>query len=286
MKIAFLGIGLMGAPMTRNLARAGHELHLWNRSPEKATALSDIAQIHSSPTEASHNADIVITMLADGPVTTHILNDMGVIAAAKPQTLFINMGSTEPDCDIALAELAASQNKCYLDAPVSGGVKGAEDATLTILVGGESESMEYARPVFEAMGRPNLMGGVGTGQTAKLANQLIVATTIGAVAEAFKLAENAGCDIAVLQQALQGGFADSRILDLHGMRMVNRDFTPGGRSHSQLKDLDNVMALAGQKQLDLPLAQCVTSGFRSLVDEYDGSELDHSAYYLWLEKKG
>lgn len=244
MKIAFLGIGLMGLPMARNLAAAGHELHLWNRSPEKATALSDIATAHTSPSDAVKDAEIVISMLADGSVTTDVLVAQGVVDAMQEKALLIDMGSVEPEVDLKIAELALSQNKRFLDAPVSGGVQGAEAASLTILVGGESSDMEYARPVFEAMGRPNLLGPNGAGQTAKLANQLIVAITIGAVAEAFKLAESAGCNSDKLRSALMGGFADSKILNLHGERMVKRDFEPGGRSWSQLKDIKNALALA------------------------------------------
>lgn len=285
MKIAFLGIGLMGLPMVRNLAKAGYELHIWNRSIEKAEALSDIATVHPSPANTVEHADIVISMLADGPITMDVLSNQGVVNAMQENALLIDMGSVEPEIDLAIANMAKSQNKRFLDAPVSGGVPGAEASTLTILVGGESSDMEYARPVFEAMGRPNLLGPNGAGQTAKLANQLIVAITIGAVAEAFKLAESAGCDSGKLRTALMGGFADSKILNLHGERMVTRNFEPGGRSWSQLKDVKNALSLADNSQLDLPLAQCIKSGFTSLVDDYDGGDLDHSAYYLWLEKK-
>jgi len=285
MKIAFLGIGLMGLPMVKNLAAAGHELHLWNRSPEKAAALSDIATAHASPSGAVAEAEIVISMLADGAVTTDVLVEQGVVDAMQEQALLIDMGSVEPEVDLKIADLAKSQNKRFLDAPVSGGVQGAEALTLTILVGGGSSDMEYARPVFEAMGRPNLLGPNGAGQTAKLANQLIVAITIGAVAEAFKLAESAGCDSGKLRSALMGGFADSKILDLHGERMVSRNFEPGGRSWSQLKDIKNALSLADSSKLDLPLANCIENGFSSLVNDHDGADLDHSAYYLWLEKK-
>ncbi|PWQ96865.1 NAD(P)-dependent oxidoreductase [Leucothrix pacifica] len=285
MIIALLGTGLMGAPMTRCLQAAGHDMHVWNRSIEKAEALADVATVHVTAEDAVKHAEVVISMLADGEITRLVLDKNNVINAAPDSAIIINMGSVEPACDIELASLAASLNKRYLDAPVSGGVKGAADATLTIFVGGEAEVMEAARPALEAMGRPNLIGPTGSGQTAKLANQLIVAITIGAVSEAFKLAEGAGCDLAVLQQALQGGFADSTILKQHGLRMVNRDFEPGGRSQSQLKDIRNAMDLAEQSQLDLPLSQTVEAGFKSLVDDYDGAELDHSAYYLWLEKQ-
>ena len=285
MIIALLGTGLMGAPMTRCLQAAGHELHVWNRSSEKAEALADIATVHRSPNDAVKQAEVVISMLADGVITRLVLDQQGVINDAPEQAIFINMGSVEPECDIELAKIAMEQNKRYLDAPVSGGVKGAEEASLTIFVGGSAEDLEAARPALEAMGRPNLIGQTGAGQTAKLANQLIVAITIGAVSEAFKLAESSGCDLAVLQQALQGGFADSTILKQHGLRMVNRDFEPGGRSQSQLKDIRNALALAGQSELDLPLANTVEAGFTSLVNEYDGADLDHSAYFLWLEKR-
>lgn len=285
MKVAFLGTGLMGTPMVKNLAAAGHGLHLWNRTPEKAALLADLATVHETPAAAAAQAEIVISMLTESTVTTAILQDGGVIEAAPDNALIIDMGSVEPECDQRLAALAAAHGKRYLDAPVSGGVAGAEAATLTIFVGGREEDMARAMPLFEALGRPNLIGPLGAGQTAKLANQLIVAITIGAVAEAFKLAESAGCDAAVLRDALRGGFADSRILDLHGGRMVRRDFIPGGRAWSQLKDIRNALALAGGNGLDLPLANTVEAGFRSLVEDYDGGDLDHAAYYLWLEKR-
>ncbi len=286
MRVAFLGTGLMGAPMVRNLAAAGHDLHIWNRSPDKAEQLDDIATVHQTPADAVAEADIVITMLYDGPVTTTVLVDDGVIDAVSPGSLIIDMGSVEPDRDRKLAGIAAARGVRFLDAPVSGGVAGAEAATLTIFVGGEAADMKRARPVLQSMGRPNLIGPLGAGQSAKLANQLIVAITIGAVAEAFKLGESAGCDPAILRTALRGGFADSRILELHGERMVKRDFAPGGRSRSQLKDIHNALAVAGEAGLKLPLADAAEAGFRSLVEDFDGGDLDHSAYYLWLEKRG
>lgn len=283
MKIAFLGTGLMGTPMIRNLAARGFDMHIWNRSREKAQALSEIARVHADAVDAVKYADFIISMLADGAVTTSVLRDQGVIRAAAENATFINMGSVEPECDISLAALANAEKKHYIDAPVSGGVKGAEDATLTIFVGGKKDDVTRASTVLEVLGRVNHLGGIGAGQTAKLANQLIVAVTIGAVAEAFKLVRTAGYDVGAVHQALRGGFADSRILELHGTRMVEGNYTPGGRSVSQLKDIDNLLSQAQQTKLTLPLAQTVEKGFRSLVDEYDGGELDHSAYYLWLD---
>ena len=232
--IAFLGIGLMGEPMVRNLAKARFELHVWNRSIAKAELLSSIATVHSNPCDAVKKADIVISMLSDGPVTTDVLLNQKVIERAPVNCLFINMASTEPKCDIALADIAKSFDKHFIDAPVSGGVKGAEEATLTIFVGGNQDDLEQANSIFDALGKATLIGHHGAGQTAKLANQLIVGITIGAVAEAFKIAESGGCDPAVLRQALRGGFADSRILELHGERMVTGNYEPGGKSSTQL----------------------------------------------------
>lgn len=284
MKITVLGTGLMGAPMARNLVAAGHDVAVWNRSRARAEKLAEVARIADTPADAARDADVVVSMLLDGPATEAVLDGQGVIEAARPGALIIDMGSVEPDCDKRLADIARRAGKRFLDAPVSGGVAGAEAGTLAILVGGRATDFNAAAPVFEPLGRATLLGPVGAGQAAKLANQLIVAATIGAVAEAFKLAESAGCDPAELRQALRGGFADSRILDLHGARMVARDFEPGGRSVAQLKDLDNVLDLARESGLSLPLAETVTKGFRDLVERMGGGEMDHAAYYVWLEK--
>ncbi len=285
MKITVLGTGLMGDPMARHLAAAGHQITVWNRSPARAQALSAIATVADSPAQAATAADVVLSMLIDGPVTRAALDAGGAMAAAAPGALILDMGSVDPDTDRALAVQARALGKRFLDAPVSGGVAGAQAATLAILAGGAADDFAAALPVFACMGRATLLGPVGAGQTAKLANQLIVATTIGAVAEAMRLASAAGCDPAALRDALRGGFADSRILDLHGGRMVRGDFTPGGRSVAQLKDLDNAMNVAASFGLDLPLANTVRAAFRDFVDNHDGGELDHSAYYIWLAQR-
>ena len=283
MKIAFLGIGLMGTPMVRNMAAKGYDMQIWNRSIEKAQSLSEIAKVFSSPVDAVENAEFIITMLADGAVTTAVLKDAGVIEAAADNAIIINMGSVEPESDILLARLAAKNRKGFIDAPVSGGVNGAEAATLTIFAGGAEQDIKRASPVLETLGRLNHLGDVGAGQTAKLANQLIVGVTIGAVAEAFKLFAAAGYDIAALQKALGGGFADSRILEIHGQRMVNANYEPGGRSSTQLKDMKNILAQASAKNLCLPLADSARQSYDALVNDHNGAELDHSAYYLWLD---
>ncbi|PLW77057.1 NAD(P)-dependent oxidoreductase [Cohaesibacter celericrescens] len=285
MKIALLGTGLMGSPMAKNLAASGHEMHLWNRTFEVANNLQFEKSVHLQPADAVKDADVVISMLYDGPVTSKILIDEGVIDATPKGGLIINMASVEPWRDRKHAEAIIDQGKLFFEAPVSGGVKGAEDGTLTIFGAGNDRALYVARPLLEVLGRLNFLGDYGAGQSAKLANQLIVAITIGAVAEAFKLAESAGCDAATLRDSLRGGFADSRILELHGERMVKRDWEPGGRSKSQLKDLVNAMAVANESNLDLPLASCIEAGFRNFIEDFEGGELDHSAYYLWLEKR-
>ncbi|MEY8099364.1 NAD(P)-dependent oxidoreductase [Falsihalocynthiibacter sp. S25ZX9] len=283
MKIAFLGTGLMGAPMARHLA-AVHDVTVWNRSEHKAKALGDVCNVRATPQEAVKGAECVISMLLDGPATRAVLDNLTMHAAAKGG-LIIDMGSVDPDTDRALARQSESIGLAYLDAPVSGGVTGAEAASLAILVGGSKASFLRATPVFNLLGRATHLGEVGAGQVAKLANQLIVATTIGAVAEAMRLAEAGGCDKAALRDALRGGFADSRILDLHGARMVEGNFTPGGRSVAQLKDLNNAMTLAHTAGLSLPLSETITAGFRDFVEVHNGGEKDHSAYYEWLDLK-
>lgn len=273
----------MGAPMVRRLAAAGMQVTVWNRTTSKAEALADVARVATDPVVAVQEASFVITMLMDGPATRDLLEDQGVIAACPGGSTIINMGSVDPATDQVLARQAKTRGLEYLDAPVSGGVVGAEAGSLSIFVGGADQTMARALPIFNAMGRATHLGPVGAGQVTKLANQLIVATTIGAVAEGLRLAEAAGCDPARVRDALMGGFADSRILDLHGGRMVRGDFTPGGRSVAQLKDLDNALAAASEAGLDLPLSNQIAAGFRDLVTQHDGGDLDHAAYYLWLK---
>lgn len=282
MRIGFLGTGLMGAPMIRRLAAGGHDLQVWNRSTDRALSLADAATVCTTAAEAARGSDILIAMLLDGPVTRAVLDDGGVIAAMTGGGLIIDMASVDPATDRALATLAAARGIGYLDAPVSGGTAGAEAGTLAILAGGSEDDFTRAEPILRLMGRPTRIGALGAGQAAKLANQVIVGTTIAAVAEAFRLAEAAGCNLAVLRDALRGGFADSRILDLHGRRMVDGDFVPGGRAALQLKDLDNALALAAEKSLTLPVSQKTRDGFAALVAEPGGADLDHAAYFLWL----
>lgn len=285
MTIAVLGTGLMGAPMVRRLAKAGHRVTVWNRTMAKAQALADVAIVAPDPVAAVKSSDVIITMLMDGPATRDLLQGQGVIAGCIPGSVIVNMGSVDPTTDKELSCVAQACGLGYLDAPVSGGVVGADAGNLSIFVGGSPADASKVQHVFDALGRATLIGPVGSGQITKLANQLIVATTIGAVAEGLRLAEAAGCDPALVRDALKGGFADSKILDLHGARMVAGNFTPGGRSVAQLKDIDNALAVAAETGLDLPLSNQIAAGFRDFVANHGGGDLDHSAYYLWLTQR-
>jgi 2-hydroxy-3-oxopropionate reductase len=271
--------------MVRRLAEAGHDVTVWNRTASRAEALSDCAGIAKHAASVAQHADIIIAMLLDGPTTRDVFVAGGVMEAVAPNTIIIDMGSVDPGTDQHLETLAAERGAALIDAPVSGGVVGAEAGTLSIFVGGNASTFDAVKPVLSALGRPTHLGPVGAGQITKLANQLIVASTIGAVAEGLRLAEAGGCDPASVRDALMGGFADSKILDLHGKRMVEGDFAPGGRCAAQLKDIDNALNEAAKTHLNLPLGRCAQESFRDLVDHHDSADLDHSAYYLWLKNR-
>lgn len=280
--VAFLGVGLMGAPMVRNLLDAGFSLTLWNRTASKCAPFASEARVAESPAQAVETADIVITMLENGQVVEDVLVGQRVVAALKPGALVIDMSSVQPSLARRHAALAQEQGAGYLDAPVSGGTIGAAEARLSIMAGGSVEDVERARPVFEAMGKCTRIGPVGAGQLAKLANQAIVGITIGAVSEALLLAAKGGADPAAVREALMGGFAGSRILELHGQRMIDRDFAPGAPARIQLKDLRMILDEARAEGLTLPLAQQVHNEYQSLIAN-GHSEVDHSGLLLELE---
>ncbi|MEM6897457.1 MAG: NAD(P)-dependent oxidoreductase [Pseudomonadota bacterium] len=277
--VTLIGTGLMGFPMSVNLLRAGVSLTVWNRSVEKAAPLAEQgAVLAGSATEAVAGADIIITMLSDGPTVGAILAG----TEPKPGALWVDMSSIKPAEAREHAAGLAARGVAHLDAPVSGGTKGAEEARLAIMVGGAAEDFARAKPVLDLLGRPVLVGPSGAGQLSKLANQAIVAVTIGAVAEAMLLLEKGGADAGAVRDALQGGFADSTILQQHGARMSRRDFVPGGLSKFQLKDLDNVLAEAAGAGLALPVVQHVRDRFDHFVHDMDGGDQDHSGLFLEL----
>lgn len=282
-RIAFLGIGLMGTPMAERLIAAGRDVVVWNRTRAKAEAIAG-ARVAKTPAEAAAAAEVLIAMLENGPVVEAVLfGAEGAAPALAPGSLVIDMGSSPPPLARDHAQRFAARGIGYLDAPVSGGVVGARAGTLAIMAGGAAEDFARAKPIFELLGRPSRVGPPGSGQLAKCCNQAIVAITIGAVAEALLLAAASGADPAAVREALLGGFADSRILALHGKRMIERDFLPGGRARVQLKDQDTILAAAKDAGLRLPLSECVTALYRDLVG-HGGSELDQNALLLELER--
>ena len=282
--IGFLGTGLMGAPMARNLLSAGFRVAVWNRTAHKAEALvGDGARLAGGPPDAAGNADFVVTMLESGPVVGEVVFERGVADAMRRGATLIDMSSIPPHTAQGHAARLEERGVFHLDAPVSGGTAGAAAGTLAIMVGGEAAVFERAAFVFEPLGNATLVGPAGAGQLAKLANQIIVAVTIGGVAEALRLAEAAGADPGAVRQALMGGFADSRILREHGQRMLQRDFVPGGPVRLHLKDLNTAVEAARSAGLRLPLTEVVTGLFQQLADDGDG-ELDHSALLLLLER--
>lgn len=283
-RVALLGVGLMGERMGRRLLAAGHPLAAWNRTRAKADALApDGARVADDPSDAVRGADIVITMLSDGAAV-----DSVVVEAAPAMTrdaILVDMSSTAPAEARERAARLAAMGLHHLDAPVSGGTRGAEAGTLAIMVGGEEEAFSRARATLAVLGRPVRVGPAGSGQLAKLANQAIVAVTIGAVAEAVLLARAGGADPDALRDALAGGFADSVVLQQHGARMTARDFEPGGPSALQLKDLRNASAEAASLGITLPLTEQMRERYGTLVDEMGAGRTDHAAILLELERR-
>jgi len=285
MKIAVLGIGLMGAPMARRLCEAGHDVQVWNRTGEKAQRLCAYgATAHATPANAVRDADLVITMLDRGAIVGQVLFEHGAAQAMRTGALLVDMSSIKPiearDHAARLSELGID----YLDAPVSGGTIGAEQGTLAIMAGGKPDAFERARPVFQHLGHATHVGPTGAGQLAKLANQMIVGITIGAVAEALLLCEKGGADMAKVKEAITGGFADSRILQVHGQRMVERDFAPRGRMTVQLKDLRNAIATAQEIGFDAPITALFEQLYAQGV-EHGLSDLDHSGLFVELASR-
>ena len=284
--VAFLGVGLMGSRMARNLLAAGHRLTVWNRNKSKADSLAaQGAIVADSAAVAVNGAGTIIAMLADGPAVESVLFGAdGAAAKIAAGALVIDMSSAPPDLARTHAKRFAARGIDYLDAPVSGGTIGAEQATLAIMAGGTPAAFERAASIFAALGRATLVGPAGSGQLAKLANQAIVAVTIGAVAEALLLAAAGGADPAAVRQAILGGFADSRVLALHGDRMILRDFIPGGPADHQVKDCATIVDAAKAAGLTLPFAETALALFRDLV-AHGGGRYDHSALVLELERR-
>ena len=281
-KIGFIGLGIMGRPMAAHLQKAGHALYvLKHRSPLPPEIMQAGAMACTTPRAVASEADIIITMLPDTPqVETVLFGDNGIASALSPGMLVIDMSSISPSHTRRFAEQIEQAGCDYLDAPVSGGEVGAKAATLTIMAGGREAVFKRALPLLELMGRHiSLVGGSGAGQTAKVANQILVALSIEAVAEALLFCSKAGVDPDKVRQALMGGFAGSKVLEVHGARMINRVFEPGFRSELHQKDLK--LALESAQELGLSLPNAAST--QQLLNVTDKS-LDHSALILTLEK--
>ncbi len=286
-RVGFIGLGIMGAPMARHLLAAGFPLTVHSRSPGPVGGLvEDGAERASSPVELARMADVVVTMLPDTPDVEHVLlGDGGVMAGVAAGSLVIDMSTIDPGPTRAIADQLAARDVEMLDAPVSGGERGAIDGTLSIMVGGSDGAFARAMPILQAMGKNIVhVGPSGAGQITKACNQLVVAATIEAVAEALVLAERSGVDAAKVREALLGGFAGSKILEVHGQRMLDRAFEPGFRARLHRKDARIVLDAAQAAGSPIPAFRVVAAQLDRLVDDTDRGELDHSALFTLLDE--
>ena len=283
-KIGFIGIGLMGLPMAKNILKAGYNLKAFNRSQSKAEPLKDFgAEISSTINDVVKESDVLITMLTDDTAIDDVMNSSNFLDNLKSGTTVIDMSSVKPTTATKYYNNLKLKNINYLDAPVSGGTIGAEEASLAIMVGGEQKIFDEVIDIFKTMGNPTLVGPSGSGQVSKLANQVIVGLTIGAVAEAITLCEKAGANPDKMIKALSGGWADSKILQTHGKRMIDKDFTPKGRTSVHLKDMNNILECANSYNTHLPISNLVKEMYKTLVENGHG-ETDHSSLYKEIER--
>lgn len=285
-RVGFIGLGTMGKPMARNLIKAGFPLIVHNRSRAAVAELAkEGAQTASSPKELAAKSDVVITVLPDSPdVEVVTTGEQGILEGTHPGMLLIDMSTISPVVARRLAGEAQARGVDMLDAPVSGGEVGAINGTLSIMVGGKEEVLNRALPLFQAMGKNIVfIGEAGAGQVAKAANQIVVALTIQAVSEALVLAARAGVDPAKVRQALLGGFAQSRILDVHGQRILDRNFKPGFRTNLHFKDLGIALATGKEYKVPLPATAQVYQMMNALLAAGKG-DLDHSSLFTLIEE--
>jgi len=282
--IGFIGIGLMGFPMAKNLLKSGYNLKAYNRSQDKADRLKEFgAEISLSVKDVVTNADVVITMLTDDAAVEKVMSSDEFISNIKEGATVIDMSSVNPVLTIKYSKKLKEKKINYLDAPVSGGTIGAEEATLAIMVGGDEETFKNCYELLKKMGNPTLVGPVSSGQISKLANQIIVGVTIGAVAEAITLCEKSGTNPNKMIEALSGGWADSKILQTHGKRMIDKDFTPKGKTTTQLKDMTNIVNAGKAVETHLSISSLIKEMYKDLVADGHGNT-DHSSLYNAIEK--
>ena len=286
-RIGFIGLGIMGKPMARNLLAAGFPLTVYSRSDGPVDELVEAGAARAEgPAAVTEASDITITMLPDTTDVEQVLTGGGgVLEGAAPGSLVVDMSSIDPGPTRVMADAFAAKDVAMLDAPVSGGEKGAIDAALSIMVGGTDDAFARATPVFEALGKNIVhVGPSGAGQVCKACNQLVVAATIEAVAEALLLAERSGVDAAKVREALLGGFAGSKILEVHGQRMLDRTFDPGFRILLHRKDARIVEGAAAEAGSPIPSFAVVTEQLQKAVDAGDGDR-DHSGLFAELERE-
>ena len=284
MQIGFIGVGLMGFPMAKNLLKSGYQLKAFNRSQDKAERLKEFgAEISVSIKDVVTNSDIIITMLTDDNAVEKVMDSDEFIFNIKKGATVIDMSSVNPVLAIKYSKKLKEKKVNYLDAPVSGGTIGAEEATLAIMIGGDEETFRNCYELLKIMGNPTLVGPISSGQISKLANQIIVGVTIGAVAEAVTLCEKSGTNPSKMIEALSGGWADSKILQTHGKRMIDKDFTPKGKTTTQLKDMTNIVDAGKAVETHLPISSLIKEMYKDLVADGHGNT-DHSSLYNAIEK--
>jgi 2-hydroxy-3-oxopropionate reductase len=284
-KVGFIGLGIMGRPMAKHLMKAGHQLMILSNSNAADELRKEGAKLFEHPSQLASEADVVITMLPDSPeVDAIVAGENGVLSGIRKGSLFIDMSTIAPATSISLFNAFAKKGVEALDAPVSGGQAGAEGASLSIMVGGNETAFNRALPIFEKMGKNIVhIGKPGAGQTTKACNQIVVGLTIQAVAEALTLAKKAGVDVAKVRAALLGGLAQSKILDLYGQRIIDRNFKPGFKIRLHRKDMNIALQTGRQISVPLPASSIVASQMDALLAAGD-SELDHSSLALLAER--
>jgi len=282
--VGFIGIGLMGFPMAKNLLKSGYNLKAYNRSQDKADRLKEFgAEISTSIKDVVTNSDVVIAMLTDDAAVEKVMGSDEFISNIKESATVIDMSSVNPVITKKYAQILKEKNINYLDAPVSGGTIGAEEASLAIMVGGDEKIFQECYDLLKILGNPTLVGPVTSGQISKLANQIIVGVTIGAVAEAITLCEKSGTNPSKMIEALSGGWADSKILQTHGKRMIDKDFSPKGKTTTQLKDMTNIINAGKAVGAHLPISSLIKEMYKDLVANGHGNT-DHSSLYNAIEK--
>jgi 2-hydroxy-3-oxopropionate reductase len=284
-KVGFIGLGIMGRPMAKHLMKAGHQLMILSKSNAADELRKEGAKLFEHPSHLASEADVVITMLPDSPeVDAIVAGENGVLSGIRKGSLFIDMSTIAPATSISLFNAFAKKGVEALDAPVSGGQAGAEGASLSIMVGGNETAFKRALPIFEKMGKNIVhIGKPGAGQTTKACNQIVVGLTIQAVAEALTLAKKSGVDVTKVRTALLGGLAQSKILDVYGQRIIDRNFKPGFKIRLHRKDMNIALQTGRQISVPLPASSIVASQMDALLAAGD-SELDHSSLALLAER--